>query len=35
MPKLSVSKDVASGKETWCHFDGDGKMVFESNQNLG
>jgi hypothetical protein len=34
MPKRLVSKDVASGKETWCHFDGDGKMVFESNQNL-
>ena len=34
MKKRLVKKDVATGKETWAHFDEDGKIIFESTQNV-
>ena len=34
MKKRLVQKDAVTGKETWAHFDEDGKMIFESSQNV-
>ena len=34
MKKRLVKKDVATGKETWAHYDEDGKIIFESTQNV-
>jgi len=34
MKKRLVQKDALTGKEMWAHFDQDGKMVFESTQNV-
>ena len=34
MKKRLLQKDAVTGKETWAHFDEDGKMIFESSQNV-
>ena len=34
MKKRLVQKDAVTGKETWAHFDEDGKMIFESSQDV-
>jgi hypothetical protein len=34
MKKRLVQRDSITGKETWCHFDNDGKLVFETSQNI-
>jgi len=34
MKKRLVKRDALTGKETWAHFDEDGKITFESTQNV-
>ena len=34
MQKRLVKRDAITGKETWAHFGDDGKMIFESTQNV-
>jgi len=34
MKKRLVQKDAITGKETWAHFDEEGKIIFESSQNV-
>lgn len=34
MNKRLVQKDTATGKETWAHFNEDGKIIFESKQDV-
>lgn len=34
MKKRLLSRDIASGKETYAHFSEDGKIIFESKQNV-
>jgi hypothetical protein len=34
MQKRLVKKDEITGKETWAHFDQEGKIVFETSQNV-
>lgn len=34
MKKRLVSRDNVTGRETYAHFQDDGKMIFESSQNV-
>jgi|TARA_R100001460_G_scaffold75407_1_gene116535 hypothetical protein len=34
MKKRLVTSDPLSGKETWAHFNEDGKIIYESKQNV-